>query len=306
MEDEGPTPLDQLVAYKKVDIIKDMETEVSRHGRQIYRHALNEEGKITLWLDVAHDFSALSLVQLPQPIIVVFTSLRVKLFADNIILNSIGSTLRSRHSKIEYVQITNLILLKHCLLLPSKPMRKRSCKLGKSVNQAIQHEWSTNLSEASKSNFHSIITLTLYKVFLVLKDETDEITALIIGITGEKVFGMPCKDLIFNQRSADQKQLPSEFLRLIRQKKKIQLRYGSRRNSLNSNDFLIYNISGDLTIQPVTPQSLSREITVSSTTVSPSTTLVDTTGESDKRKRESVRRALFIPSEEKKKLGDEV
>ncbi|KAB2629474.1 hypothetical protein D8674_034269 [Pyrus ussuriensis x Pyrus communis] len=40
----------------------------------------NEEAKITLWLDVVHSLFALSLEQLPKPIIVVFTSLRVKLY----------------------------------------------------------------------------------------------------------------------------------------------------------------------------------------------------------------------------------
>ncbi|RXH91946.1 hypothetical protein DVH24_020969 [Malus domestica] len=127
-----------------------------------------------------------------------------------------------------------------------------------------------------------------YKVLLVLEDETDEINALIIGKSGEKVFGMPCKYLVFNQRSADQKQLPSEFLRLIERKKLSTFNFGSRRYSLNSNDFLIYNVSEDLNIKPVTPQSLAREVTVSSTTVLSFTTPVDTTGESHKRKRDEA------------------
>ncbi|XP_028950100.1 uncharacterized protein [Malus domestica] len=82
-----------------------------------------------------------------------------------------------------------------------------------------------------------------YKVFLVLEDETNEINALIIGKLGEKVFGMPCKDLVYNQRSTDHKQLP--------------------------------------------------KIAVSSTTVSSSTTPAEKTGETHKRKRDSIRRALF-------------
>ncbi|XP_050136851.1 uncharacterized protein LOC126612445 isoform X4 [Malus sylvestris] len=74
-----------------------------------------------------------------------------------------------------------------------------------------------------------------YKVFLVLEDETNEINALIIGKLGEKVFGMPCKDLVYNQRSTDHKQLP----------------------------------------------------------ISSSTTPAEKTGETHKRKRDSIRRALF-------------
>ena len=51
-------------------------------------------------------------------------------------------------------------------------------------------------------------------MFLVLEDETNEI-ALIIGKSGEKVFGTTCKDLVLNQTSVDQKKLLTEFLRLI-------------------------------------------------------------------------------------------
>ncbi|CAN6551882.1 unnamed protein product [Malus baccata var. baccata] len=91
----------------------------------------------------------------------------------------------------------------------------------------------------------------------VLGDETNKINALIIGKSEEEVIGTTCKDLVFNQRSVDQKYLPSEFLRLIGQRKIFHLRFGSRRNSLNSNDFLIYNISEDRMIQLATPQSIS-------------------------------------------------
>ncbi|CAN6698274.1 unnamed protein product [Malus baccata var. baccata] len=38
-----------------------------------------------------------------------------------------------------------------------------------------------------------------YKVFLVLEYETNEISALIVGKSGENVFGVACKDLAFNQ-----------------------------------------------------------------------------------------------------------
>ncbi|KAB2636152.1 replication protein A 70 kDa DNA-binding subunit C-like [Pyrus ussuriensis x Pyrus communis] len=93
-----------------------------------------------------------------------------------------------------------------------------------------------------------------YKMFLVLEDEMNEINALIIGKSGEKV-GMACTDLVFNQRLADQKQLPN------------------------------------LSIQPTTPQSISREIAISSTTISSSTAPIETTGESHKRKGELISEA---------------
>ncbi|KAB2604636.1 replication protein A 70 kDa DNA-binding subunit C-like [Pyrus ussuriensis x Pyrus communis] len=88
-----------------------------------------------------------------------------------------------------------------------------------------------------------------YKMFLVLEDETNEINALIIGKSGEKV-GMACKDLVFNQGLADQKY-----------------------------------------IQPTTPQSISREIAISFTTISSSTAPIQTTGESHKRKGELISEA---------------
>lgn len=69
---------------------------------------------------------------------------------------------------------------------------------------------------------------------------------MIIGKSGEKLFGSSCKDLVMNQRLVDQHQLLNEFLRLIGQKKKKNhLRFGTRKNNLNTNDLLISNVSED-------------------------------------------------------------
>ncbi|CAN6686083.1 unnamed protein product [Malus baccata var. baccata] len=46
----------------------------------------------------------------------------------------------------------------------------------------------------------SQIPTAWYKVNLVLEDETNETNALIIGKSGEKLFGSSCKDLVMNQR----------------------------------------------------------------------------------------------------------
>lgn len=93
------------------------------------------------------------------------------------------------------------------------------------------------------------------------------------------------------------KHLPSEFRRLIGQRKKFHLRFGNRQNLLNLNDFLIYNASEDTMIQPTTPESIIKEIAVSSTTVSSSTTPAEKIGEKHKRIRDSTRRALFTEAE---------
>ncbi|RXH87475.1 hypothetical protein DVH24_034375 [Malus domestica] len=117
-------------------------------------------------------------------------------------------------------------------------------------------------------------------------DSTNEISALVIGKSGEKLFGMPCKDLVLNQR-------------LIGQKKIFHLRFRNRRNTFNSSDVLIYNVYDDAAMEPITPHMLPRETTISSTTVSSSTSPPETSGQSHKRKREFVRRALFIGNEQR-------
>ncbi|RXI00313.1 hypothetical protein DVH24_037861 [Malus domestica] len=138
-----------------------------------------------------------------------------------------------------------------------------------------------------------------HHVNLILEDNTNEISALIIGKAREKLFGMPCKDLVMNQRLIDQQQLPNEFLRLIGQKKIFHLRFGNRKNSFNSSDVLIYNVSDDTAIEPITPQILPRALTISSTIVSSSTSPLETSEESHKRKREYVRKAFFTSSEQR-------
>ncbi|KAB2600603.1 hypothetical protein D8674_041050 [Pyrus ussuriensis x Pyrus communis] len=139
-----------------------------------------------------------------------------------------------------------------------------------------------------------------YKVNLILEDETNNINALIISKCGEKLFGMACKDLVMNQRLVEQRQLRNEFLRLIGQQKIFHLQFGNRRNAFNSDDVLIQNVTEDMTMQPITPQPLSREITVSSTVVSSSTSTAETTKHSYKWKRELIRRALFTAVEWRK------
>ncbi|RXI02113.1 hypothetical protein DVH24_026643 [Malus domestica] len=70
------------------------------------------------------------------------------------------------------------------------------------------------------------------------------------------------------------------------------------RNTFNSNDVLIHNVIEDMTMQPITPQPLTREITVSFTVVSSFTSMAETTEQSYKRKRESIMRALFTAGEQ--------
>ncbi|RXH78578.1 hypothetical protein DVH24_002096, partial [Malus domestica] len=152
------------------------------------------------------------------PAVVVFTSLKVKLYLDKIVLNTIGSSL--------------------FFIDPDIP-------------ELFQmHRTSKNIA--------TLYNIGQYKLNLVLEDETNEMNALIISKSGEKLFGTSCRDLGLNQRLVDQQQLPNEFLRLIGQKKIFHLRFGTRKNMLNTNEVLIYNVSEDSTMEPTTPQSLLR------------------------------------------------
>ncbi|RXI04604.1 hypothetical protein DVH24_038878 [Malus domestica] len=240
--------LDQLVAYKTVVRNKDMETEISRHGRQIYKPALY----------IAIDASS---NKMDYEIIVP----KIEAGACYEIMN-----FRTNNARAQYRVVSHDTQI----IFTSKTIFKKFSTWRHSIKTLPHSSKQANEQDILQTGKKMTIVDLGYKVFLVLEDETDEINALIIGRSGEKVFGIPYKDL----------------------KKFYHLQFGSRRNLPNSNDFLIYNISEYLTIQPTTLQSLSREITISSTIVSSSTTHVDTIGESHKRKRESVRRALFIPS----------
>ncbi|CAN6553264.1 unnamed protein product [Malus baccata var. baccata] len=185
----------------------------------------------------------------------------------------------------------------HCILV-DEMVRNNSLEI--LPPSAIQGNEAQILQNAKKVTIDELAFLDpdLHKVNLILEDETNELNALIIGKFGEKFFGMPCKDLVLNQRLVEQQQLPDEFLRLIGQKKKFHLRFSNRRNAFNSNDVLIHNVTEDTAMQPATPQPLSRENTMSSTTVSSSTSMVEPTEQSFKRKRESIRRALFTSGEQ--------
>ncbi|KAB2600764.1 hypothetical protein D8674_039225 [Pyrus ussuriensis x Pyrus communis] len=71
--------LTSKTVFKKLTTIQ-INQRIDRKCDLVIQNIRNEEAKITLWSDVAHSLSALSLEQLPKPIIVVFTSLRVKLY----------------------------------------------------------------------------------------------------------------------------------------------------------------------------------------------------------------------------------
>ncbi|KAB2600759.1 hypothetical protein D8674_039230 [Pyrus ussuriensis x Pyrus communis] len=281
-----------------------------------------KELSVTLWADIAEAFCSLSIQKLSLPIIVVFTSLKVKIYLENIVLNSTSSSLFFIDPDCNIPFSTCKVPVK---ILPPSSRQANEAEILRTASRVTIDELAildpdlykndTFLCKASIKRFDTRYDLWYnacpsyvkqmhkdpstgqlicekhpnqiptpwYKVNLILEDSTNEISALIIGKAGEKLFGMPCKDL---------------FLRLIGQKKIFHLRFGNRKNSFNSSDVLVYNVSDDTAIEPITPQILPRAVTVSSTTVLSLTSPPKTSRESHKRKRKSVRKALFTGSEQ--------
>ncbi|CAN6578627.1 unnamed protein product [Malus baccata var. baccata] len=264
---------------------------------------IKEELSVTLWADI----------KLSLPIIVVFTSLKVKIYLENIVLNSTSSSLFFINPDIPEVNSYKSMSKVPVKILPSSSRQANEAEILRTARRVTiyemafldpdlykndtficktsikrfdtRYDWWYNACHTvsnkcirthrpDNSSIRNTITkfqhhgniqyASLYKVNLILEDITNEISALIIGKAGEKLFGMPCKDL---------------FLRLIGQKKIFHLRFGNRKNSFNSSDVLVYNVSDDTAIEPITPQILPRAVTVSSTTVSSSTSPPETTEE---------------------------
>ncbi|KAB2604303.1 hypothetical protein D8674_037594 [Pyrus ussuriensis x Pyrus communis] len=279
-----------------------------------------EELTVTLWADIGEAFSSLSTEAFSLPVVVVFTSLKVRRYLGNIVLNSTGSSLFFIDPDIPEVNSYKSVF-SNCkefpkILPPSSDQANEDetflCKAAVKHFDTRYDWWYSAWPICVKQMHKDPTTAQLicqkhpnqiptpwYKVNLILEDETNEIDALIIGKCGEKLFGMSCKDLVLNQTLVDHQQLPNEFLRLIGQKKIFHLRFGNRRNNFNPSNVLIQNVIDYTTMQPATPLPLPREITGSSTTVSSSTSSAETTEQSNKRKRESIKRTLFTNNEQR-------
>ncbi|RXI06509.1 hypothetical protein DVH24_025645 [Malus domestica] len=274
MEDRGPTPFDRLVPYEKIGKIK-----IPRFSGMSDKYA----GLHCVLVDEKEQAIEASSDEMNYDIIVpkieAGACYEIMNFRTNKIRGQYQVVLHDTHlvltAKTVFNKLTSVFLPILCHRFFLQDYNRLYPRLNKTdiLIDVIGHVDDTFLCKASIKRFNTsyewwyaacptcakqmykdpTIGQLIYKVFLVLEDETNEINALIIGKSGEKVFGMPCKDLVYNQRSTDHKQLPSEFFRLIGQRKIFHLWYGSRRNLLNSNDLLIYNVSEDTMIQPTTP-----------------------------------------------------
>ncbi|RXH98021.1 hypothetical protein DVH24_010346 [Malus domestica] len=232
----------------------------------VIQNIRKEELMVMLWADVAEAFSSLSAEEFSLSVIVVFTSLKVKIYLDIPEVNTYKSVFCDCKEALDILSPSAIQRNEAQILQTAKKatidelafldpdLHKCLPELLETGAQGSNH-WAAHLSKTSKPNTNAVV---MYKVNLILEDETNEMNALIIGKCGEKLFGMPCKDL----------------------KKIFHLRFGNRRNTFYSNDILIHNVTEDTVMQPATPQPLSRDHS------------------SFKRKRESIRQALFTGGEQ--------
>ncbi|KAB2628911.1 replication protein A 70 kDa DNA-binding subunit C-like [Pyrus ussuriensis x Pyrus communis] len=230
MEDEGPTPLDQLMAYKKFVKIK---VRVYRIWRPKYPgmgdkytglHCILIDEKISDHFLIKLCLSAYCTTFFLQAYNILYPRLN-KL---DILTDVIGYLVAVQ--PLKPIQINKRIDHK-CDLVMQNISHILYLKIQANEEEILQTGKNVTIEELRMIRFLCKVSIKQYnmryKVFFVLEDETNETNALIIGKSGEKVFGMPHKDLVFNQKSAYQKQLP---LRLIGQRKFFNLRFGNRRN----------------------------------------------------------------------------
>ncbi|RXI00944.1 hypothetical protein DVH24_001178 [Malus domestica] len=197
---------------------------------------IKKELNVTLWGDVAKNLCSLSMRALSAPI-VVFTSLKVKVFVnvlfmlfplffqftDKIVLNTTGSSLffldldipklnsfksvwvneaqilqTAKRVTIDELAFLDLDLYKDDTFLCKASIRRFDTRFDWSYNacpnciQRVDNWFAKNIP----IRFQRLGNM--YKVNLILEDHTNEIIALVIGKSGEKLFGVPCNDLVLN------------------------------------------------------------------------------------------------------------
>ncbi|KAB2627580.1 hypothetical protein D8674_021198 [Pyrus ussuriensis x Pyrus communis] len=161
---------------------------------------INPGGCSGLGCVIAYSFTSLSFNSLPQPITAVFTSLKVKLFAAQTTSSSTALVQRSSFwpHPVRTLPPSNQANEAKVLQIEKKVTIEELSYFDPDL-----YKDDTFLCKASIKRFN--IWYERYKVFVVFEDDTNEINALIIGKSGDKVVGVPCKDLVFNQRSAYKK-----------------------------------------------------------------------------------------------------
>ncbi|CAN6571809.1 unnamed protein product [Malus baccata var. baccata] len=225
--------------FKLEDVIGHLTAIQHLEPKQINQR--REQLTVTLWGDVAEEFCSSSVQALPLPIVVIFTSLKVKLYLDKIVMNSTDCSLLlfdpnipevnayksvfancnepvkiltpfSRQvNEAEILRTTKMFTIDEVAFLDLDLHKNDTffCKACVKCFDTRYQWWYSAYANCVKQMHKDLTTGQLicqkhpnqiptpwYKVNLVLQDHTNEINALIIGKSGEKLFGVPCKDLV--------------------------------------------------------------------------------------------------------------
>lgn len=84
-----------------------------------------------------------------------------------------------------------------------------------------------------------------FKVGLVLKDNTNQTSVLIMGRTAEHLFNITCHHLVIEKGYTDKKLLPPDLLQVEGQTKIFQLRFGSMKKDYRNTDFVVQAVHED-------------------------------------------------------------
>ncbi|KAM2350929.1 hypothetical protein ACFX1X_006008 [Malus domestica] len=233
-----------------------------------------EDVNLTLWGDTAKTFDFKALEHLTPPVLGVFTSLKVRQFRENIVLNSSISTMifinpdipeaapykamqlmgseqleNAEKMSVQDLNILDPDLYKNTSVLCRAAVTRFDTHAGwwykacPCCYKQLRNDENNDMLICVKHNVQ--IPLPWFKVSLILEDASDETNAIIIGKPAERLFGTSCYDLVVEKGFTDQQELPYAILQCQGQIKIFQLRFGNLKNDFNRNDLLIQAIFDD-------------------------------------------------------------
>ncbi|XP_048428768.1 uncharacterized protein LOC103956338 [Pyrus x bretschneideri] len=244
-----------------------------------------EELSVTLWADIAEAFCSLSIQKLSLPIIVVFTSLKVKIYLENIVLNSTGSSLFFIDPDIPEVN-SYKSMFSTCKvpvkMLPPSSRQANEAEILRTARRVTIDELAFLDPDLYKNDTF------LCKASIKRFDTRYDWWYNACPSCAKQMHKDPSTGQLICQKHPNQIPIPWYKVNFILE------------DNTNEISALIIGKGGEklFAIEPITPQILPRAVTVSSTNVLSLTSPPETSGESHKRKRESVRKALFTGSEQ--------
>ncbi|RXH67462.1 hypothetical protein DVH24_027609, partial [Malus domestica] len=224
----------------------------------VIQNIRKEELSITLWGDVAESFCSLSMGALSVPIVIVFTSLKIKLYRERI--------------KIYLLFLQqNICYFYKLTQVTSSFKTSRGCENTATPSQQANEAQILQTAKRVTIDELAFLDLDLYK------DDTFLCKTSVKCITIQRV------DIWFATNTPIKFQCIGNMYKV-----NLILEYHTNeiialRNNFNSSDVLIYDASDATSIEPTTPQTLVREISMSFTVVSSSMSTPDTITESHKR-----------------------